>query len=229
MRRPSCWPLALTPVFDAAAAPVIATCQNNPAATQPTLALAQTLWDRPGEILALADGSHPLWRYGLLSAALEPLGWDAPLTVAPLIARQLLLTPAGLPADVSLWSWGEAPLPSLSASGQVMAQRLRLAPTCLRIVPIQAAAGTLAQPTIQAMTRVSQRPVLALSDWAVTGDEALKSLLTLAWLRGTDLYLPGRSVKTGGGDDQSQGYPALQALAGAADDGVLAPGAMAPH
>jgi len=204
--------LALSPVFDAAAAPVIATCQNNLAATQPTLALAQMLWDRPGEILALADGSHPLWRYGLLSAVLEPLGWDTPLMVAPLIARQLLLTPAGLPDDVSLWSWGEAPLPSLSARAEVIAQRLRLAPTGLRIVPVQGAAGTLAQPMIQAITRVSQRPVLALSDRAVTSDEALKSLLTLAWLRGTDLYLPGHSAKTCG-DDQSQGYRALQALA----------------
>src|SRR5262249_29187995 len=58
--------LALLAGFDGAAGPVIAGCLNDATRTQPTLALAQRLWDRPEEALALADPSHALWRLGLL-------------------------------------------------------------------------------------------------------------------------------------------------------------------
>ncbi|NWF60417.1 MAG: hypothetical protein HXY43_14435 [Fischerella sp.] len=40
---------------------------NDVNATQPTLALAQQLWDEPEKVLAIADPAHSLWRYGLVT------------------------------------------------------------------------------------------------------------------------------------------------------------------
>src|SRR5207249_3050806 len=47
--------LGLTSTFDHAAGPVIAACQNDPGRTQPTLGLAQQLWDFPEQVLRMAD------------------------------------------------------------------------------------------------------------------------------------------------------------------------------
>src|SRR5439155_12184589 len=46
--------LSLIATFDSAAGPVIAACHNDSNRASPTLGLAQKLWDRPEEILALA-------------------------------------------------------------------------------------------------------------------------------------------------------------------------------
>ena len=58
--------VALLPVVDSAAGSVIATCLNDPARSDPTLALAQRLWDEPDELLRCFDPAHPLLRHGLL-------------------------------------------------------------------------------------------------------------------------------------------------------------------
>ncbi|MFM7471093.1 MAG: ATP-binding protein, partial [Nodosilinea sp.] len=205
--------LALTATFDAAAGAVIATCQNNPAATQPTLALAQNLWDYPEAMLALADFNHPLWRYGLLQSTPDSPVWDwqTPLTVTPLIARQLLLSTPALPTGLTLWPIPETPLPPLSPTGQLIANRLQATPNYLQIVPIQGAPGTLAQDTIQSIAQVTQRPVIALSETSSLTSDYLKTLVTLCWLRGFDIYLPERPPEKSCGS-QPSGYPELQML-----------------
>ena len=60
--------VALLPLVDSAAGSVIATCLNDPARTEPTLALAQRLWDAPDELLRCFDPAHPLFSHGVLVA-----------------------------------------------------------------------------------------------------------------------------------------------------------------
>jgi hypothetical protein len=69
--------LALAPSFDSAVGPVIAACLDLSGQARPTLALAQRLWDRPDQVLPLADPNHPLWRHGLLQArrSIRRPGW----------------------------------------------------------------------------------------------------------------------------------------------------------
>jgi vesicle-fusing ATPase len=80
--------LALLPAVDSAADAVIARCHNEPQRVEPTLALAQRLWDTPDEVLRCMDPAHPLFRHGLL----EPLagGWGAALRMPAIVARELL-------------------------------------------------------------------------------------------------------------------------------------------
>src|SRR5262245_34088474 len=47
--------LALAGALDAAAGSVMAACANDPELARPTLALAQQLWEAPGELVRLAD------------------------------------------------------------------------------------------------------------------------------------------------------------------------------
>lgn len=88
--------------FDNAASEVISAILNDSNATQPTLALAQKLWEQPEEILTVADPEHPLWRYGLLQTIHDAnsaigLDWQSPLVVPPLIANRLLFPNSSLP------------------------------------------------------------------------------------------------------------------------------------
>ncbi|WP_026072299.1 ATP-binding protein [Nodosilinea nodulosa] len=203
--------LALLAAFDPAAGAAIATCQNNLAATQPTLALAQKLWDEPADLLPICDRGHPLWRYGLLGASPDatPGDWHTPLTVPPLLAHQLLFSPADLPPALTLWPLETALLSDLSATGQLVANRLCVAASHLRIVPIQGPAGAPAQATIQGMAQITQRPVAALKETATASGDYLSTLLTLCWLRGLDVFLPERTADKSGGQP---GYPELQSL-----------------
>ena len=87
--------LALLPVVDSAAGPVIATCVNEPGRAEPTLALAQRLWDEPDELLRCFDPGHALFSHGLLAHAAQ--SWNAPLQMPALVARELLF-PAAMSA-----------------------------------------------------------------------------------------------------------------------------------
>ncbi|MER2555193.1 MAG: hypothetical protein ABTQ28_18190, partial [Thauera sp.] len=58
--------LALLPSVDSASGPVIAACHNDPLRTEPTLALAQRLWDTPDALLRCFDPAHVLLRHGVL-------------------------------------------------------------------------------------------------------------------------------------------------------------------
>src|SRR5260370_38408420 len=60
--------LALVANIDGAAGAVISACLHHPALTYPTLGLVQMLWERPEQVLTLADGAHALPRYGLIHA-----------------------------------------------------------------------------------------------------------------------------------------------------------------
>lgn len=80
--------LALLPAIDGAAGPVIATVLNEPGRGEPSLALAQRLWDEPAAVLACLDASHALFTHGLIAPA---DGWAAPLRMPARVARELAL------------------------------------------------------------------------------------------------------------------------------------------
>jgi ATPase family associated with various cellular activities (AAA) len=208
--------LGLMSILDHAAAPVIAACLNDATATQPTLALAQQLWDHPDQVIAIADPAHPLWHYGLLhseNSSAAAMNWHRSIEVLPLVANRLLFPDAPLPQILM-------PIPVFpgeqesSASLRLMAARLKTqAENGLRVVPIQGAIGFSAIDTIQKISQITQRDVVELQYRStLSGNDAyFKSLITLCWLNGLDIFI--RSDNTNVSDhDSHRAYSDLTTL-----------------
>jgi hypothetical protein len=203
--------MALLPAIDSAAGSVIATCANDPARPEPTLALAQRLWDEADEVLRCFDPAHPLIAYGLLALSPGPGSalWHAPLTVAPLVVRQLLDAESGLPASLQMvaLSTPSGDRPSLPDESDYTRCRR---PVAMRVVPVVGAAGSPLAETAAADAAARGcsvvRPNTALTR------EHLPAFLTTAWLRGCDVYLPGQSLMEAGGHEAHPATLPLPAL-----------------
>jgi vesicle-fusing ATPase len=182
--------LALLPSLDSAAGAVIACCQNDSNRQAPTLALAQRLWHAPEQLLRCLDPGHRLFNHGLL----QPIsGWDAPLQVPVLVARQLLLADGELPAALHGVTATDQALPE-QAAARVRAALLRTS-TGLQVLPLLGAsdaplAGVAAACSAEAGLGTLQ-PSHALAP------EQLAAAMTVSWLRGCTLYLNARDL----GDD----------------------------
>ena len=155
--------LALLPAVDSAAGPVIACCLNEPGRAEPTLALAQRLADDPDRLLRCFDPGHALYTHGLLAP--PPQGWNAPLQMAPLIASALLF-----------------PDPDAPRAGDRPSRR--------RVTPVLGPPGAALADAAQ--TAAAQAGFGLMQPTVTPGAEHLRTLMTLAWLRGDALYLaPG--------------------------------------
>lgn len=182
--------------FDHASIPVIAACLNDAHATQPTLALAQQLWDHPEQIMKLADPAHPLWRYGLLHSEnpnAAAMDWHRPLIVPPLVANHLLFPNASLPQVLLPIAQTSSPASGLSQQNHLIAIRLKTeAKNGLRILPLLGVVGFSARDAIATISQVTQRKAVELQGITMLLENStyLKSLITLCWLNGLDILIP---------------------------------------
>ena len=170
--------LALLPAVDSAAGAVLAGCLNEPGRSEPTLALAQRLWDEPDALLGCFDPAHRLYSHGLLAPATP--GWGVALQMPPLVARELLF-PSGAAA-------------STPAASQ--APGLSMPPARRRVIPVL---GPDAVALAAAAQRAAAHVGLAvMQPGAAPGGEhqaaQLRTQMTLAWLRGAALYLPPQAL-----------------------------------
>jgi len=191
--------LALIVAFDHAASEVIAACLNDRAATAPTLALAQKLWHQPEAVLAIADPEHSLWRYGLLQSTPETrsligVDWHSPLVVSPLIAQHLLFPNSCLPQVLLPLADGESQLTPADVSDRdrLVAFRLGNQVEGLQIVPVQSSRGAIPTQVIRDISQIAGRNVVELKGNPTLFENSvyLKSLVTLCWLKGLDLWIP---------------------------------------
>lgn len=189
--------LGLAAAFDNAMGSVLAACLNDPARTQPTLAVAQKLWDDPEEILAVVDPSHVLFRYGLLRLGSGPQGshlgmdWDRALWVPAAVAQHLLLTPASLPSCLRCLKGDEPIDAALTEEARLAAARLTALETQgLRLVPVRGPKGSAHREVVQAVSYLTRRPVFqfSASPMLLAHDGYLEALATLGWLQGFDLF-----------------------------------------
>lgn len=186
--------LALGRVLDSAQGPVIAACQNDIGATQPTLALMQRLWGASEEVLRLLDPGHALVAHGILHP--PPAHWDSPLQVAPVVARQLLFPEAGAPdalravepplAFVDRVGTPSGPAPDLELA---MARLKTRAPGRLCILPIVGSPGAPRAATAARMSRAIEMPLVEVAG-APSSGTGFDALMVTAWLRGAAVYLP---------------------------------------
>ncbi|MEW5787789.1 MAG: ATP-binding protein [Pseudomonadota bacterium] len=164
--------LALLAAADSAAGSVFAACLNDAGRTRPSLALAQRLWERPEDVIALADPGHRLFRFGLLSGGAD---WDTPLAVAPAVAA-CLLDPPRPPATRE-----EGPAPAAHLA--LAAARLQAAPRDrLHLQPLLGGPDApLAETAAALAARLGSRVGLLPPG---LGPEHLSARFTLAWLQG---------------------------------------------
>ncbi len=181
--------LALSPSFDSAAGSVIAACSNDAALIQPSLALAQRLWDEPAEVLAVTDPEHQLYRLGLVGrndaadSGQAGVGWREALAVSTPVVRQLLFPGSGPPAPLRPLVVPEGGRPPVEAA--------RLGPEepdGLRVVPVLGPRG--AEHGVAAAA-VGRRPVEAFdgAPTALARPGLFDALAASCWLRGVDLFL----------------------------------------
>ncbi|HBB35915.1 MAG TPA: ATP-binding protein [Cyanobacteria bacterium UBA8803] len=210
--------LGLIVTFDNAVSEVIAACLNDSTATHPNLALAQKLWERPEEILAIADPEHPLWRYGLLQSTQEAhsiigVDWHSPLVVPPLVAQHLLFPHSPLPQV--LVPLGQAQgVPTPGDRAHQVALRLYHRADTLQIVPIQTLQGAIPTEVVQGISQLAQRQVVALKGNPILFENRtyLKSLVTLCWLKELDLFIPSHGSEGKEGEKSRYLFP-LQEIA----------------
>jgi ATPase family associated with various cellular activities (AAA) len=190
--------LGLMAVFDPAAGPVIAACLNESNATQPTLDLAQQLWDEPEHMLAIADPSHPLWRYGLLQRPQSTgIHWHTPLAVSPTVANALLFPHGALPQTLKPLVLSNDPHPLSEQARLVSLQLQARSGHTLRIVPVCGETGSAASEVVQA---IAQAPVVKLQNTSLAGDDFayFKALATLCWLKGLTLFMSNEVLEAQG-------------------------------
>ncbi len=205
--------LALLPSIDSACSHVIATCQNDPSRSEPTLALAQRLWDEPDALLHCFDPAHALLRHGLLSIAAGsvPALWHAPLHVAPTVARELLFPGHELAAALEAVSKPAPPQhPPAPVSARVSAA-LRTAGTApMRILPV---VGEPDAPLAEVIAGCTEHQgILTVRPRTGCPREHLAHLLTTAWLRGHAFYLPVEWLSDGAGHEGVIEPPPLPGL-----------------
>ena len=201
---------ALLPSIDSAAGQVIASCLNDPSRSAPTLALAQRLWDEPDALLRCFDPAHPLLRHGLLALPLGagPNDWHAPLSVPPLVARELLF--AGGPLPPALEAVVPQTLPQALHAAATARVAAGAAAPGMRIVPLIGAAGA---PLAGLAAACAERAGIAtLQPSATLPREHLAQALAAAWLRGTAVYLDGAVLADASSHGGEPGPPPLPGL-----------------
>jgi vesicle-fusing ATPase len=201
--------MALLPAVDSAAAGVFATCANDPVRTEPTLALAQRLWDDPDDVVRCFDPAHLLFGYGLvtLSGGWGATAWQASLTVAPVVVRQLLFPGIGLPASLE-----EVTAPARvmdakrAAIGTDGADRpYRRAHSTMRVIPVVGAFGSaLAE---RAADDAAERGLHLVRPGTGLTREHVPPCLTVAWLRGCAMYVPVDLLVDAAGHDLRVALP----------------------
>ncbi|HET8756033.1 MAG TPA: ATP-binding protein [Solirubrobacteraceae bacterium] len=166
--------LAMLTSFDGAAGAIVGACLNDPGAAQPTLALAQRLWDEPIELLTVAASGHRLARHGLIEHVERGgVGWRAPLVAPGTVVRQLLFPAPEPPPQLRSLSRGDC-IPDAAPDG-------------LEIVPVVGPRGA-----DHGAAAAAACPILDAYDGdpeALTAPGRLEELACSCWLRGAGLYL----------------------------------------
>ena len=139
--------LALLPAVDSAAGAVIATCLNEPGRGEPTLALAQRLWDEPDQLLRCFDPGHVLFSHGLLALAAQ--SWTGALQMPALVARELLF-PAHTQAPAQ--AGRRRLIPVLGVQGAPLAEAASRAAAYAGLALMQAGAAVSAEHLRALMT-----------------------------------------------------------------------------
>jgi len=193
--------LVLAPAFDANAGTVIAACLNDPSRILPNLSLVQKLWDRPDDALLLANPAHPLFSSGLIKAAVQTdanhaqVNWDTPLTMAAIVANQLLFSDTRWPHGLEVLDSPEENR-ELSESERLLSMRLSERNESLRIVPLAGSRWSAYSEIVKMLARAAGRTVVETKIRAAASEshDYLNSVVTLCWLRGADLFIPLNSI-----------------------------------
>ncbi len=202
--------LVLAAARDSATGEVIAALHGDARRTQPTLSLAQRLWDDPKALLPVASRSHALFRMGILLATEEgpSVEWRSPLGMSARVAEFLEVAGTALPAELELLCSEETlqaepdqPAARSSMMTNLLAQRMCEPIHSLHLIPVvlpfasDSLQAVHARTELKKISTITRRPIFALNE-ACSGLTVveLQALATICWLRGADLLLPSLAV-----------------------------------
>jgi len=196
LTKAECFVLGLTIAarIDGAMGPVFAACQNDAERPWPTLALAQSLWEKPLAVLAAHELTRPLRVFGLLAPGSGVALNDA-LVPCPGLARFLCTTTD--PAEFGLSPI--TPAKTADPALQPLATRLSAAPDALEIIPLVGPARADSPGLMADLGALGARQCVASRSFSKTG---LHQVLVLAWLMQADvllsqhLCLPGNKLNS---------------------------------
>ena len=207
--------VALLPTIDSAAGPVVGTCLNDPSRTTPTLALAQRLWDEPDALLVCCDPAHALVRHGLITGSAPGNGdWHSPLSVPPLVARELLLADEALPPAFELVAAIDIPARlDASAVARVVTAVRHDSHARIRGIQIIPVLGAPGAPLAEVAAACAARArVQTVSTSAALPREQLAQALTAAWLRGHAVCVPTSMLSAQSAHESTLEPPPLPGL-----------------
>ena len=197
--------LGLAVVFDNAMGSVIAVCLNDPTKSQPNLALAQKLWDKPEQILMLGHPTHPLFGYGLLQYVGQPsqqysvIDWERPIAVPSPVSGQLLFPKSGLPSVLNSIDFEDHEDIAVTDKAHLVVARLHSKQeSTLRVVPVRGPRGSAHSEIVRGIAKLTNRDIVELKGDPsfLENDHYLNSVATFCWLRGLDLFLGIDMVST---------------------------------
>lgn len=211
--------LALISIFDNSIGAVIAACHNDANKTQPTLALAQRLWDYPEQVMGVADPAHPLYHYGLLQSPSmmhdHRIDWDRPISVSPLIAKALLFPKTGTVDGFELIDNPAKVINPPAAVAELVASRLsQEKKRHARYCPLLGSKGASFKETVQSIERKNGRSALYFTeDPTLLKQKAyIDSMASFCWLKGMDLFLDSDQVQIMSQEKQSLDVESLPRL-----------------
>ena len=194
--------LALIAIFDNSIGPVIAACHNDANKSQPTLALAQRLWDYPEQVMGVADPAHPLYLFGLLQSPTliheNRIDWDRTISVAPLIARQLLFPKSGTIDGFTLIDNPTQIVEQPTPIAELVASRLQQEKKRhARFIPLLGVKGASFQEMAQRIERKIGHSALRFTeDPTLLKQKAyFDSIAAFCWLKGMDLFIDADQVQ----------------------------------
>ena len=194
--------LALACHFDAAIGNVISLCLSDPNKSQATLGLAQKLWDRPEELIYLADPGGILFRFGVLEispsfavgASFNSV-FEFPLRIPPLVANQLINPDSStLPSTLRTIQSTACDKSSVKMTRYLSARiKNEEANQNGLVVPILGLGRSSRLESVADISVSAGRSLLefvgAEDRHLIENSSYLGSVMTLCWLRNSDLYL----------------------------------------
>ncbi len=188
--------LGLLPTVDSATASVLASCSNDPSKLLPTLALVQSLWTRPDEVIPLSDPLHSLNRFGLIQFRdrsgqfSSTISWESQYTVSSLVAGLLLYPSRQLPNFLSRLPSESGHFAENEFSPETVAAASVIGHHGFMVVPIQGTKGSPYDEIAVGLSQADGRDVVAFRGplSALEDRSFLVNLGTSCWLQGVDIF-----------------------------------------
>jgi DNA polymerase III delta prime subunit len=184
--------------LDTAIGNVISLCLNDPNRTQPTLGLAQKLWDKPEEILFLSDPGNLLFTYGILENTISSGNtnfnniYEVPIKMQPLVANHIIFPHSKIPSILKSTVLQDDCYSNIDKTEYLASRITNIHRDETVVIPILGSKKSSRIETVAKISSVTRKNVVHFANenhQLFENRNYLTSAMTFCWLRNLDLYL----------------------------------------